>query len=53
MENENNVENMEEVQVVPDGYYNTVVDSLAFNNFALSLLLGMLIVFLMITGMKK
>ena len=53
MENEEQIETNSEVQVVPDGYYTDMLDSVAFNNFALSLLLGILIIYLMITGMRR
>ena len=41
-----------ETQLVPDGYYENVLDSLAFNNFSISLILGIIIAYLMIRGMK-
>lgn len=50
---ENDSEITEEVQVVPDGYYDYILDSVAYNNFVLSLLLGIVIIYLMIKGMRR
>lgn len=41
-----------ETQLVPDGYYDNILDSLAFNNFGISIILGIIIAYLMIKGMK-
>lgn len=47
------VETTTETQLVPDGYYDFIIDSVSYNNFVLSLLLGMFIIYLMIKGMRK
>lgn len=58
MENENtttqeDMETTQEVEVVPQGYYDTMLGSSSFQSFALSILLGMFIVYLMIKGMRR
>lgn len=47
------METTQEVEVVPQGYYDTMLGSSSFQSFALSILLGMFIVYLMIKGMRR